>query len=137
MAFDIHDTRTNPYALAVSVIASAFALGNIGLGAVLLAEPQRVTGPSFLWVLHRAPPQAWGAAFLLCGIVALIGQYGHWKWPARLAHTGSSLLCAYWVGAFLWAAQHSETSGLTGVVAYSLIGVTHMLIAVFSPHGPR
>ena len=133
----MHDTRHNPYAWAVSVIATVFAVGNIGLGWVLLAAPQRLRGVSFTYILHVAPAWLWGAGFVTSGAVALFGQYTHRLYPARLAHTASAVACIFWAVAFAYAAfaPGGEGVSLTGVIAYGVvIGVTHAVLAVVTPH---
>lgn len=129
-----NDYATNPYAWGVSVIATVFAVGNLALGYILIAYPERLANPSFTYILHAGPHWAWGAAFVASGTLALFGQYTHRMWPARMGHAWSAFLCLWWVISFSVAAWHIPTGGLTGIAAYGIVAATHIVISVVSPH---
>lgn len=126
----------NLYAWAVSLIATLMAVGNVALGAVLVAAPQRLSLASFNYITagRWGGAMAWGAGFTASGLVALFGQYTHRKWPTRVSHSASAIGCVWWVLAFAVAATRSPAAGLTGCVAYGIIGVVHAVVAVVSPH---
>lgn len=132
-------TTRNPYAWAVSLIATVFGAGNIALGLVLVSAPRRVLGGSFVYVTGGSVRGAvgWGAVFIASGTVALFGQWTHRRWPTRAAHFASGIGCTWWVLAFAVAARQSDAVTLTGCVAYAIIGLTHTILGIASPHRPR
>jgi hypothetical protein len=134
-----HSTLSNPYAAAVSFYAVILAVGNIALGAVLNAQPQRFLGGSFAHITggHAAGVRGWGVGFLVSGCVALFAQWTHRKWPARAAHSASGFGCVFWVIAFAIAGYQDQRVATSGVVAYAIIGAFHITTAVVSPHPPR
>lgn len=126
------------YGLFLALLASLFALGQVGLGLVLAVWPERVNPPSFMYILQAGTPGQWGAAFIAAGVVGLVGQWTHHQWPTRLAHWASCALCWYWGGAFLLAARDDQRAGFTGVVAYGLIiGTAHLITGIAAPHRVR
>lgn len=125
----------DPFAWGISVIASVFGAGNVILGISLLADPERLRGVSFIYVLQFASAQIWGVAFIIAGLVSLYGQYRHRMWPTRLAHSASSVMAGIWACAFAYGSLVNSATPFTGIVAYGVfIAITHAVIAAVSPH---
>jgi hypothetical protein len=132
-ALEAQAIRHNPYAWVVLLFAWVFALGSVAMGAALLLAPQRMTGVSFTYILDTAPVDAWGVGFLAAGVASAFGQGSGWLWPARLGHTASAGMCAWWACSFVYGATQTPTQPITGVVAYYLLAAAHILIAVVPP----
>lgn len=102
----------------------------LGLGAILILGGQRrVSGPSYTVVHDIGGPYGWGIAFVLLGVLMLIG--GGARWPRttpmayRLAAAGYFLFAWACVG----AAIESDVAGLTGIVTYTWVSWLHMSAA--------
>jgi hypothetical protein len=123
----------NDYEFAVSCIAGVLAAGNLLLGSLLvLGNPQRFAAPSFRTIVSIADPKVWGMVLLVAGCLALVGQIWRLKWPGRVGHSLSSIVCLAWTLTFIEAAVANSASSLTGIAAYLIIGLLHACAAPFA-----
>jgi hypothetical protein len=111
-----------------SLFAAVLGLGSVLLGTmILIGGPRRMAGPSFLYVTNLAPWWVWGTGFVTAGVLASVGQWRRLRRVAAWGHRLSAAGALYWVGAFIYGASITPTASLTGIGAYTTLGLLHVI----------
>lgn len=120
--------KRTPSEWAVMVIACVMATISAGLGLSLLISPAaRFAAASFDPIREVAPLRVWGAAFLIAGTAAVLGQTVKWFRAVALAHACCGFMALFWSGAFVTGLGNPNAS-TTGIWAYLGIGLTHWVV---------
>lgn len=112
--------RTHPN-FWVSVIADVVFF--VGVGSAFCGSTEWVSTPAFEPFKAVMPMRAWGAGFIAVGVLVWTAKDRHWPTFQVALGMGMALI-VFGVAAFVLQAARGENPQVSGIFAWSAVGLT-------------